>query len=186
VRRYIGHARRPIEEWELLELLRVAGPRARVVYLLAADAGLRRAEVLRLSSIDVTPTRIRVAGGKGDVTRWTINTDRVRNAIAIAEWWQVRHPGYGWLGGMFARDRDRAGLPADLSLHCLRHRFATRLLRQGLNLVDIQSLLGHRDLGTTAVYLHDSEDRFDRARIAMDGGLCPQSHLPVDLLSEKG
>jgi site-specific recombinase XerD len=87
---------------------------------------------------------------------------------------------------MFAADRDRAGLPADLSMHCLRHRFATRLLRQGLNLVDIQSLLGHRDLGTTAVYLHDSADRFDRARLAMEGEVCPQYAPPVDPVLVRG
>lgn len=181
-RRYIGHARRAIEEWELQELLGVASDRGRVVYLLAADAGLRRSEVVKLQVDDVGPSRIRISAGKCNVTRWTICTDRIRAAIVAADWWTPGRMSYSWIGSMVERDRRRAHLPEDLCLHSLRHRFATRLLRAGVNLVDIQALLGHNDLGTTAIYLHDSPQRYDQARLAIEGlstGLLLQSHLDI-------
>lgn len=163
-----------------MELLDGAKPVYRVLYCLAADAGLRRAECLALSAEDVTETRIRVVAGKCNVTRWTINTERIRAAIAAADWWNCWHPGYGWIGGVFKVDLARVGLAMDLSMHCLRHRFATRLLRAGVNLVDIQSLLGHNELGSTAVYLHDSPRRYDEARLAIEGVVCPQQSLLPD------
>ena len=167
--RYVGHGRRAIEEWELAALLEVARPRGRVIYLLAADAGLRRREVCDLVESDVGPGRIHVRCGKGRVSRWTINTDRITSAIVAAKYFDGRGPCYSWIWGMMRRDLGRARLPLDLSLHCLRHRFATRLLRSGVNLLDIQMLLGHSDLATTAVYLQDSSSRFETARLAMEG-----------------
>ena len=169
--RYVGHGRRAIEEFELLQLLGAARPRGRVVYLLAADAGLRRREVCDLVESDVGPSRIHVRHGKGGVSRWTICTERITAAIAACRFFERRQPSYSWVWEMMRRDLGRAGLPFDLSLHCLRHRFATRLLRSGVNLIDIQALLGHSDVGTTAVYLHDSPQRFDQARLAIEGML---------------
>ena len=187
-RRYVGHARRPITEYELLDLLSASRPRGRVCWLLAADGGLRRAEIADLRPEDVQATRIRIRRGKGNVSRWTVNTERVQAAIAAADFWAKGGAyEYSAMGNMFRRDAGRAGISRDISLHCLRHRFATQLCRRGVPLMDISSLLGHSDLGTTAVYLHDSEDRFDRARAALSLGDMPdgypQFHIPFsDLL----
>lgn len=168
-RRYVGHGRRAIAEWELLELLGAARPRGRVIYLLAADCGLRRGEICALRLVDLREDRVHVVSGKGNVSRWTICTERVRKAVQDCAYFDRGAPSYGYMWEMFRRDGDRAGLPHDLSLHSLRHRFATRLLEQGVNLIDIQSLMGHRSLATTAIYLHDSPSRFERARLAIEG-----------------
>ena len=177
-RRYVGHSRRAISEWELQDLLSVARPLGKVVYLLAADCGLRRHEVVDLRPEDVLPDRIHIVHGKCNVSRWTISTDRVRRAIVDARWFERGGISYKWIWWMMRRDCDRAHLPRDLSLHCLRHRFATRLLESGLNLVDIQALLGHADLATTAIYLHDSPKRFDQARLAIEGSCAHVTVFP--------
>jgi len=55
----------------------------------------------------------------------------------------------------FYRVRKKAGLPADVNLHALRHTYATRLLERGVSLKTIQKLLGHSKYDVTAdIYSH--------------------------------
>jgi len=58
----------------------------------------------------------------------------------------------------------------DVSLHSLRHSYATHLLEQGINIVTLKDLLGHCDITTTMIYLHVAQ--------------CPQikAHSPLDTL----
>ena len=48
----------------------------------------------------------------------------------------------------------RAGIDKRVTAHTLRHGFATHLLQNGVNIRDIQELLGHKSVGTTMIYTH--------------------------------
>ena len=48
----------------------------------------------------------------------------------------------------------KTGIVKEVSLHTLRHTYATHLLEQGVNILTIKDLLGHAHIETTMIYLH--------------------------------
>ncbi len=144
----------------------------RLILKLAYSAGLRRGEIrnLKPEDIDIHKMTIRVNQGKGLKDRYTI---LAKNTLKDLEIYQVEFPYSDWLfngriigtqisEGAFRwvheNARHRAGIKRKISLHTLRHSFASHLLATGVNLVLIQRLLGHEDLRTTMIYLHTNLD----------------------------
>ncbi len=132
----------------------------------AYGAGLRASEVvsLKISDIDSTRMVIRVEQGKGRKDRYVMLSPHLLQLLRA--WWKAARP-QGWLfpgrdrvQPMTTRQLNRACHAAAqmaeinkrVSLHTLRHSFATHLLEQNIDVRVIQVLLGHAKLDTTALY----------------------------------
>jgi site-specific recombinase XerD len=158
---------------EVERLLRATtSPYWRAFFLTAYAAGLRRMEVvaLRAEHIDSSAGLLRVEHGKGDKARCVRLDPQLLDVLR--DHWRQRHlpgpwlfpsPGSrgGWRDqpitrsaatGAFRRYADKAGIRRTLTLHSLRHAFATHLLEDGVDLRKLQVLLGHRRIETTAQY----------------------------------
>lgn len=150
--------------------------RDRAIILLMLYAGLRVQEVswLKRSSLDLVTGSVRVLG-KGDKERMVPLHHRL---VSCLQYWMFCTSGHaddalfpGYRDGALkpralAKVVGRAAFDAGLrpiSPHILRHTFATRLLRKGVNLRIVQELLGHASLSTTAIYTHLTTDDLAKA-----------------------
>ncbi|MDQ4098412.1 MAG: site-specific integrase [Actinomycetota bacterium] len=69
----------------------------------------------------------------------------------------------------FAAYRDRLGLPAALSPHCLRHSYVSHLVEDGIDPLFVQQQVGHSHAATTAIYMSVTTDYRNRVlRAALD------------------
>jgi len=138
----------------------------------AYGAGLRASEVVGLKVGDVDSQRmvLRIERGKGGKDRYAMLSPVMLERLRT--WWRVaraqgKMPDGGWLfpgqnpiDPMSPRQLNRAvhaaartaGVDKRVSLHSLRHAFATHLLEQKEDIRVIQVLLGHKKLETTALY----------------------------------
>jgi len=144
----------------------IESPRDRALYALVYLYGLRVGEVSLLSrgDLDLTRQRITVRRLKGGV--WI---ERPLFSSALELLWDYLgedasspegplFPGRTGplrkrqIQDLFVRYRDRAGLPARYTCHCLRHSIATHLLDAGMSLEFVQDHLGHRSIRSTSIY----------------------------------
>ena len=70
---------------------------------------------------------------------------------------------------VFNRAKDKAGITKNVSLHSLRHAFATHLLEDGTDLRYIQELLGHSSSRTTEIYTHVTRTDIKNIKSPLDG-----------------
>jgi site-specific recombinase XerD len=178
---------------EVARLLDAApGPKYKAALGLAYGAGLRASEVvhLKLGDIDSGRMVIRVEQGKGRKDRYAMLSDPLLDLLRA--WWLagrargVMLPG-GWLfpgqnpvnpltarqfNRAFHGAREAAGIDKKVSLHTLRHCFATHLLEQKVDIRVIQTLLGHKKLDTTARYTQVASTTLRAVK-------SPLEHLPT-------
>jgi integrase/recombinase XerD len=139
---------------------------------LAYATGLRASEVvaLKVGDIDSERMTLRVEQGKGQKDRYAMLAPVLLERLRV--WWRVaraqgKMPDGGWLfpgldpiDPLSTRQLNRAihaaaheaQIDKRVSMHTLRHSFATHLLEQKVDIRVIQVLLGHKKLDTTALY----------------------------------
>jgi site-specific recombinase XerD len=144
----------------------VSGAKCKAALSVAYGAGLRASEVvsLKVSDIDSVRMVLRVEQGKGRKDRHAMLSPMLLNILR--DWWQIGRPN-AWLfpgqnpvNPLTPRQLNRACHAAAhiaeinkrVSMHTLRHSFATHLLEQDIDIRVIQVLLGHAKLNTTALY----------------------------------
>jgi len=154
----------------------------RALLFLIYSAGLRVGEVVRLSLSDIDRERklIHVRQGKGRNDRYTILSDAAWRELSryIEEYrpevWLFpgqnpdTHINERTVQKVFENVCTSAGINKDVSVHALRHSFATHLLEGGTDLRYIQELLGHKSSKTTEIYTHVSERDIRRIRSPLD------------------
>jgi integrase/recombinase XerD len=138
----------------------------------AYGAGLRAGEVIALKVIDSQRMTLRVEQGKGRKDRYAMLSPLLLERLRA--WWRAAHaqgkifhkgwlfPGLDPMDPLTARQLNRAiragadaaGIDKRVSMHSLRHAFATHLLEQKVDIRVIQVLLGHKKLETTSIYTH--------------------------------
>jgi len=140
----------------------------RTLMPLAYATGLRRAGLLalKLTHVDSPRNVVRVENGKGNKTREVPATTRLINLLRF--YYNSYHPkvylfegqkkGVPYSASSFQnivkKAAESAGIRKNISPHIFRHTFATHMLEKGVNLKQLQIILGHSSLKTTSIYLH--------------------------------
>ncbi len=157
----------------------------KTILMLIYSAGLRIGEAVRLKVSDIDGVRkmIHLKGGKGKKDRYTVLAESVLKQLR--EYYREYQPreylfegGYGRkhiaersVQNVFERAVRAAGIRKPVSVHSLRHAFATHLLEAGTDLRSIQELLGHSNIKTTEIYTHVSKRRLEKIVSPLDRAL---------------
>jgi integrase/recombinase XerD len=140
----------------------------RIVLTLIYSAGLRSQEAinLKLSDVDFERKTIHIRQSKYKKDRMVPLSEYM--AKGLQKYFSVEHP-YTWifngkepdgrysvkgLSWVMRQALKQTGITKDVSLHSLRHSYATHLLEDGVNILTIKDLLGHAKIDTTMIYLH--------------------------------
>jgi len=160
----------------------VASLKTRTALTTAYAAGLRASETVGLKVCDIDSGRmvIRVEHGKGGKDRYVMLSAQLLRILRT--YWRLARPRHWLFPG---RDESKpidvqvlhsscrsacaaAGLAKRVTVHTLRHSFATHLLENGADIRIIQVLLGHSNLSTTARYTRVSNALIRRTESPLD------------------
>lgn len=160
----------------------VTNLKQKALFMVAYDAGLRLSELLNLRVDDIDSQRmvIRIRQGKGKKDRYARLTPGLLKLLR--QYWREYQP-QSWLfpgasidkryniatpGQLLKKACRKAGISKRVSMHTLRHSFATHLLEAGTNLRVIQQMLGHEKIQTTCLYTHISLEEQREAPSTME------------------
>ncbi|MCI3918983.1 tyrosine-type recombinase/integrase [Paenibacillus sp. TRM 82003] len=177
---------------EVMALFRaIDNPKHRAILYLVYSAGLRVGEVVRLRAQDLDLERrvLNIRQGKGKKDRVTVLSNVA--VAAVRAYVSAHRPGVWLFPGqdrraylsertvqkVFEQAKTKAGLQKRVTVHSLRHSFATHLHEAGTDLRVIQELLGHANLKTTEIYTHVSTRTIQRVVSPLDRLLSAEHNL---------
>lgn len=153
----------------------------RAILMLSYSAGLRVSELtnMRIKDVDSDRMQLRIEQSKGKKDRYSILS--VRLLEQLRRYFKEYRPKEWLFEGMTGEQystrsiqaimkasASKAGIKKKVSVHTLRHSFATHLLEQGTDLRYIQDLLGHESSKTTEIYTHVTTKGFDQIVSPLD------------------
>lgn len=174
-------------EEEVVSILKnTSNLKHRAILTTIYSAGLRISELinLKISHVDSNRMQIRIEQSKGKKDRYTLLSPKTLKLLRA--YIKVYTPHYYLFEGqgstkerplpyaarsiqaILKESAKNAGITKRISVHTLRHSFATHLLEHGTDLRYIQSLLGHESPKTTEIYTHVTTKGFDQIKSPLD------------------
>ena len=161
----------------------------KTIFMLIYGTGLRISEAatLKIEDIDSTNMRVFVRNGKGERQRYTVLPKASLEMLReYYKKYKPNHPeGYLFLNGdgdpmkperlrvYFRKYRKKAKIEEGFIVHSLRHSFATKLVEEGVPLIQVKELLGHSCIRSTMTYVHIANNM-------------QKVNSPLDIFLEKG
>ncbi len=159
---------------EVLEIFKHVSGKDKLILQLLYGTGMRIAELacLRVKDIDFETGLIFIRSGKGDKDRSTVLPEYIKKEFG----WQFAFPSVKLspdrlsgkirrfymtpktIQNAMAEAVKKSGIAKHATVHTLRHSFATHLLLNGVNIREVQKLLGHSHVETTMIYTHVIRD----------------------------
>jgi len=177
----IGSLPRPWKEKKLPDILspeevikifgRVDNLKHQTILMLIYSAGMHIGEAVRIKATDIDSRRklIHIRNAKGKKDRYTLLSEFILEKLRLY-YKEYKPKEFLFEGGngrvhlaersvqnVFRRAVEKAGIKKRVTVHTLRHSFATHLLESGTDLRFIQELLGHSSSKTTEIYTHVSK-----------------------------
>jgi integrase/recombinase XerD len=169
------------EEEVIMILKQIDNLKHKCIIYIIYSAGLRLSEVVNLQVNDIDSKRrvITIRHGKGAKDRFTLLSEKVLQMLR--EYYREYHP-KEWLfegisGGQYSmrsvqeilkKALSKTNIRKHVSIHTLRHSFATHLLEHGIDLTYIQDFLGHTNPKTTQIYTHITQKGIDNIKSPLD------------------
>jgi site-specific recombinase XerD len=171
-----------LSEQEISDIINVTeNIKHKAILMTIYSAGLRVSEAiaLRVKDIDSGRMQIRINQAKGKKDRYTLLSPvtlevlrtyfkRYKPKVWLFEGQKGEQYSNRSIQGILKTALQKAGIKKRITIHTLRHSFATHLLENGTDLRYIQSLLGHESSKTTEVYTHVTTKGFDQIKSPID------------------
>jgi len=171
-----------LNEEEVIRLFAaVKNIKHKCILMLAYSAGLRLGEIVRLKKVDIDRERmqIRVEQSKGKKDRYAKLATKFLKIYDeyLAEYQPKEQVFEGATKDEYSKSSvqnivkavsKRAGIAKRVTMHTLRHSYATHSLENGVDLRYIQSMMGHESSRTTEIYTHITTKGFDQIKSPLD------------------
>ena len=146
------------------------------------SAGLRVSETasLMIKDIDSNRMAIKIRDAKGNKDRYSLLSQRTLDTLRqywefyrpenwlFESWKKTNHISSSTIQRVFTDAKEKVGIRKAVSVHSLRHSFATHLLEQGTDIHIVQKLLGHKSIQTTLIYLHLKKESLTKVISPLD------------------